>query len=136
MAITARITTANQVALRLHNNSFGTDFSASSGSQIITEIKGTVNQSGTAGYSALELTVTENSTGSGGAYLIHAAVNATYVFGVENDGVIYSGNEVAMGAAAGATLGTVGGSGPSTAAQDSWLKVKTQNGTKFVPLWA
>lgn len=42
----------------------------------------------------------------------------------------------ALGGGAGATLGTIGGSGPAAAAQASWLLVKRSDGTQgFVPFW-
>lgn len=43
---------------------------------------------------------------------------------------------VALGGGASATLGTIGGSGPTTAAQNEWLELHTQNGKRFVPCWA
>ena len=41
-----------------------------------------------------------------------------------------------MGAGGTATLGTVGGSGPTATAQAKWLKVKIQGGTYFLPAWS
>jgi len=43
---------------------------------------------------------------------------------------------VALGGGAAPTLGTIGGTGPATAAQNEWLPVATQNGQRFIPLWA
>lgn len=43
---------------------------------------------------------------------------------------------VALGGGAAATLGTIGGSGPATAAQNSWMRVKDSAGIAFwVPAW-
>lgn len=42
----------------------------------------------------------------------------------------------ALGGGASATLGTIGGSGPTAAAQNEWIRIDSQNGTRFVPAWA
>jgi hypothetical protein len=43
---------------------------------------------------------------------------------------------VALGGGSAPTLGTIGGSGPTTAAQNEWIEIHTQNGKRFVPAWA
>jgi hypothetical protein len=43
---------------------------------------------------------------------------------------------IALGGGATATLGTIGGSGPATAAQNEWLKVKVNGNVRYIPLWA
>lgn len=43
---------------------------------------------------------------------------------------------VALGGGAAPTLGTIGGSGPAASAQNEWLEIHTQNGKRFVPVWA
>lgn len=51
-------------------------------------------------------------------------------------GVVYATN--ALGGGAAATLGTIGGTGPGTAGQNSWLKIKTDTGsvnTYWIPVW-
>ena len=43
---------------------------------------------------------------------------------------------VALGGGAGATLGTIGGSGPATAGQNTWLRMVDSTGAAFwVPAW-
>jgi hypothetical protein len=43
---------------------------------------------------------------------------------------------VALGGGAAPTLGTIGGSGPATAGQNSWMRVLDSTGTPFwVPVW-
>lgn len=42
---------------------------------------------------------------------------------------------VALGGGVAPTLGTIGGGGPATAAQDSWLAVKIGNVTSFLAVW-
>lgn len=65
----------------------------------------------------------------------------TQVFGVgvtsgSNLGVPYTGQaKVALGGGAAATLGTIGGSGPTAAAQSGWMKF-VMNGTNvWMPVW-
>jgi hypothetical protein len=41
----------------------------------------------------------------------------------------------ALGGGAAPTLGTIGGSGPATAAQNSWLGVKINGTLSFLPVW-
>jgi hypothetical protein len=50
--------------------------------------------------------------------------------------VIWGKALVALGGGAAPTLGTIGGSGPATAAQNSWMKVLDSSGNSFwVPAW-
>jgi hypothetical protein len=42
---------------------------------------------------------------------------------------------VALGGGAAPTVGTIGGSGPATAAQNSWLKLQIAGTTSYVPVW-
>lgn len=59
------------------------------------------------------------------------------VFGVEVATGIghWSQAAIALGGGAAATLGTIGGSGPTTAAQAGWEKVVLNNTTYWRPLW-
>lgn len=41
----------------------------------------------------------------------------------------------ALGGGAAATLGTIGGSGPATAAQDSWMEYSVGGTTYWIPVW-
>lgn len=41
----------------------------------------------------------------------------------------------ALGGGATATLGTIGGSGPATATQNSWLKILINGAAYFIPVW-
>ncbi len=47
---------------------------------------------------------------------------------------IASGTALGVGGAA--TLGLVGAAGPAATAQNEWLRLDSQNGTRFVALWA
>lgn len=42
---------------------------------------------------------------------------------------------IAAGGGAAATLTTIGGSGPGTAAQNNWLKLESNGTTIFIPIW-
>ncbi len=51
-------------------------------------------------------------------------------------GLIYTAiGTIAPGGGAGATLGTIGGTGPATAAQNSWGRMNFNGTTYFIPLW-
>jgi hypothetical protein len=42
---------------------------------------------------------------------------------------------VALGGGAAPTFGTIGGSGPTAAAQNGWISIQTTSGTRFIPCW-
>lgn len=42
----------------------------------------------------------------------------------------------ALGGGVAATLGTIGGAGPTVAGQNEWQRLDTANGTRWVPVWA
>lgn len=44
-------------------------------------------------------------------------------------------NTVALGGGAAPTFGTIGGAGPATAAQNSWMRVDDATGARWVPCW-
>jgi hypothetical protein len=43
---------------------------------------------------------------------------------------------VALGGGAAPTLGTIGGSGPATAAQNEWVEIKVNGNVRWIPVWA
>jgi hypothetical protein len=52
------------------------------------------------------------------------------------DDIVWGRSAIALGGGAAATLGTIGGSGPGTAAQFEWLKVFDTSGNAiFIPVW-
>jgi hypothetical protein len=63
-----------------------------SGSQYVQQISGTVSQSGTAGYNALLVNMTESSTGSGSKNLLNLQVGGVVKTRVNNEGVIFPGS--------------------------------------------
>lgn len=54
--------------------------------------------------------------------------------GVTGD-VDFRKSTVALGGGAGATLGTIGGSGPGTAAQNAWMQLKVNGTIMWFPVW-
>lgn len=71
-----------------YNASFSGTLSASSGTQYALTQTTTISQSGTAGYTAFFIDVTESTTGSGGKLLIDAQVGGAARFSVDNNGNI------------------------------------------------
>lgn len=85
-------------------------------------------------------------TGGGGSVTntatvyVNGAMSATvtgrnYALWVD-DGRVRIDDAIALGGGVAPTLGTIGGSGPSVAAQNEWLRIETQNGIRFIPVWA
>lgn len=69
---------------------------ASSGTQGSLAVAPTINQSGTAGYTALDVNPTESATGSGTKLLLRAAVANSERFRVDNVGIAYANSFVAV----------------------------------------
>ena len=57
-----------------------------------------------------------------------------YAVWIDNGLLRYDG-AIALGGGAAATLGTIGGSGPGTAAQNKWVKLNVDGTNYFLPLW-
>ena len=51
-------------------------------------------------------------------------------------GIVRWDDPIALGGGVAPTLGTIGGSGPATAAQNQWLRVNINGTTMFLPVWA
>lgn len=73
------------------------EITASSGTQSFLRIVPEVAQTLTAGYTALEVDVTETTTGSGSKYLADFQVASSSKFSVYNDGVVYIAQSSAPG---------------------------------------
>ena len=69
---------------------------AASGTQTPVSIAPTINQSGTAGYTALDINPTETATGSGTKLLLRAAVANNERFRVDNLGLAYANSFIAV----------------------------------------
>jgi hypothetical protein len=70
---------------------------SSSGTQILFAVDPTINQSGTAGYTVLDLNPTETATGSGTKLLLRAAVGGVAVATITNAGFLSANNLYASG---------------------------------------
>lgn len=90
-----RVTNANQPNFRSRNVASGSGYSASSGIQQFAQFIGTVAQTSTAGYTGMEVNVTESSTGNGAKLLYNGIVGASSKFSVSNTGVVLTGAAVA-----------------------------------------
>jgi hypothetical protein len=65
-----------------------------------------------------------------------AAANLDFTISGKGTGVINFGTATrALGGGAAPTLGTIGGTGPAAAAQNSWLVVKVAGTLSYIPLW-
>lgn len=89
--------TATPVGLQV--GSTGGGLTAASGTQKFASITPVINQSGTAGYTALLVNTTETATGSGGHFLLDLQAGGASKFSVQSDGTVilastvYSGND-------------------------------------------
>ena len=52
------------------------------------------------------------------------------------DGVVDINAPIALGGGAAATLGTIGGSGPTVAAQNEWVQIEVNGNVRWIPAWA
>ncbi len=67
---------------------------------------------------------------------VYANDGTTLRFGIVNGDVKWGKALVSLGGGASATMGTIGGSGPTTAGQNSWMRVLDSTGAPFwVPAW-
>ncbi len=97
------------------------------------------------GATAHTLRVYGTTTGPKYVTLKHDGTDATLDTAATSGKLIIGGNAsdiqigkalVALGGGAAPTLGTIGGSGPATAAQNTWLQLKDSTGATFwVPVW-
>lgn len=72
--------------------SIGDTFTASSGTETQLSITPTINQTSTAGYTAIHVDVTETATGSGSTKLLDLQVGSSTMFSVDNAGnLIFAG---------------------------------------------
>ena len=54
---------------------------------------------------------------------------------LDNDGSLRVAGAVVLGGGAAATLGTIGGSGPTLAAQTEWLEIEVNGAARWVAVW-
>ena len=67
----------------------------------------------------------------------NGATSATTRLTIRSDGYLQHANAlIALGGGAAATLGTIGGTGPTVAAQNTWLQMYDSGGISFwIPVW-
>jgi hypothetical protein len=76
-----------------------------------------------------------NAAGTGGVFGVQVDTSDRIRLGNGND-IRWGRPLVSLGGGAAPTLGTIGGSGPATAAQNSWMRVTDDSGVAFfVPAW-
>lgn len=109
----------------------GTMATNSLGTYVGLSVAGAMNQSGTAGYTALDINVTETATGSGTKKLIDTRVGGTTLFSILNTGRIQyvSGNT-------GTTVGAAGGASAPPATPTGYLLIDIGGTTFKVPYYA
>jgi hypothetical protein len=85
-----------------------------------------------------------NAAGSGDLALIQSDASNDVIVGESTQPLFLNavaGNldiryaTTALGGGAAPTVGTIGGSGPATAGQNSWLQVKINGTASFIPVW-
>ena len=91
-----RAVTSNGVAITPSSLTVSGTLTGSSGTATAASISPTINQSGTAGYTALDINPTETATGSGTKLLLRAAVASSERFRVDNLGLAYANSFIAV----------------------------------------
>ncbi len=77
-----------------------------------------------------------NAAGSAAREMIRMTSANRVIVGSDGDPIQLGEAIVALGGGAAPTLGTIGGSGPATAAQNSWHRVYDSTGTAgYIPMW-
>jgi hypothetical protein len=77
-----------------------------------------------------------NAAGTGGIFLIGADSSDRVRLAANGEDIRWGRPLVALGGGAAPTLGTIGGSGPATAAQNSWVRMIDSAGAAcWVPAW-
>ncbi len=90
---------AGRAAVRLRSNSSSGGMSASSGAvQQVTQVLGTINQTGTAAYTGLEVNLTVTSSGTGNRRIFDGIVGSNSKFYIDASGdTVASGNMSILG---------------------------------------
>lgn len=86
---------------------------------------------GSAATNRVGLMILSNPTGGAG---VNAALWVT-AGRSRFDAIVDINNGVALGGGAGATLGTIGGAGPTAAAQSQWLRIDIGGTAHWIPVW-
>jgi hypothetical protein len=117
----------------------GAIFAPSSGTSTFNffDLSYTINQTGGANGLTTGISMVVTETAVVGAHnLIDLRIGATSKFKVDNAGKpLFGLAAIALGGGAAPTVGTIGGSGPATAAQNSWGKINFAGTDYFLQLW-
>jgi hypothetical protein len=97
----------------------------------------TVTSDGAGGSTSNGVTVTAATTGSAPSIAASGTdTNINLTVAGKGTGVVnYGYAGVALGGGAAPTVGTIGGSGPASAAQVAWLKIQVNGTASYVPYW-
>jgi hypothetical protein len=86
---------------------------------------------------ALVVGTGDTVTNAATLYIQNAPTEATNNYALHvDDGSVRIDDGIALGGGSAPTLGTIGGSGPATAAQNQWLRVYIGTTAFFIPVWA
>lgn len=88
ISLTGRLAANNQANVRSVNGTFGTPYSSPDGLQQMWQIVGTINQSGSASWTGLEIAATVSSSGSGDQSIIDGKVGSVRQFRVDAAGAV------------------------------------------------
>ena len=91
---------SNKIQTTLDDTTFviqDKNFTGTSGTKTATSSNATITQSGTAGYKAFDINVTETTIGSGNKYLLSTTVNTAQNFGITNSGILVLPKESGRG---------------------------------------
>lgn len=122
-------------------------YTTSSGVEVGINLPATLAQTGTAGFTALQLDLTESTIGSGVRLLINAKVGGTSQFSVSDVGALtITGALTTLGGAtfhtttsaltngAGASAGTITNA-PAIGNPTKWVGINDNGTTRYIPAW-
>ena len=96
---------------------------------------------GSASAVGLQITTAETNINYGGPSANYVACNSSGIqlnasAGIAINNLInYGVAKIANGGGSAPTLGTIGGTGPATAAQSGWMKIQIAGTNYFIPVW-
>lgn len=106
-------------------------FIASSGLQTGLQLNLALNQSGTAGYTALDINPTETATGSGAKLLLNLRVGGVSRFSVNNAGFVTLANQTTTPGAAAGTLTNC----PTAGNPTGYVQIAINGSVGKIPYW-
>ncbi len=103
--------------------------------EVFFDWSASVNKAVSGNYTGIKLDVTEIATVGSDNRLLDIQVGSVTQFNVRNNGLVDYTTPDALGAGGAATLGLIGGTGPTVAAQNQWLKIKINGTDHWLPVW-